>query len=304
MTPVSGVMLETGTFVPDAQGPLHGRPWSPSAVNSDTKRFKASKLSRKALFRLTDLVFLCGRVRNFSELIRCRASGRVVVLRLRNGASVAVQTRSSDMLALREVILRNRYPLARPQYGLVVDIGAHVGLFTARICARASRVVAFEPTQRNFKLLQTYCRSPRQNLEVHRLAITSDGRVVKIRIHPYNTGQHSLFEHSVTAAEVEEVASIASTDLLRFLGASCVDLLKIDVEGAEYEICDAAAVLLSATREIIIEANRLDEERAPARVHSMLEDAGFRVSRVWSGDQQAVFHGVKGLGTDAPTGRG
>jgi len=197
------------------------------------------------------------------------------------------------MLAVREVILRNVYPLLRSHYGLVVDIGAHIGTFAARICTKADRVVAFEPTVRNFSMLDSYLRTPLNNVERHKLAVTGDGRNVRINIHPNNTGQHSIFQHSVPALRVEEVASISSANLLTFLKADEIDLLKIDVEGSEHEICSAAPNLLLKTREIIIEANATDVDHTPGFIAALLQTAGFKLSLVMGNHQQSVFHGIR-----------
>jgi FkbM family methyltransferase len=243
-----------------------------------------------AVGRAVDLWYLLARVRNVGEIVRSRGTAREVVWRLRSGGTFRAQSGSSDILAVREILLDHVYPIHDDTFGLVVDIGAHVGVFTACVAPRAERVVAFEPTARNFGFLRDDCRSPRGNIVAHRLAVTGDGRHVRINLHPENTGQHSIFEHSVSAAGVEEVASVPSADLLGFCGADGIDLLKVDAEGAEHEILAAAGPVLARTNRLIVEANTVDAGRTPRHVETLLRDAGFRVDRLSGDDEQSVLH--------------
>ena len=240
--------------------------------------------------RAADFWYLLSRVSNVNEVVRSHGTSRAVVWRLRSGGTFRAQSGSSDILAVREILLDNVYPIHRGVFGLVVDIGAHVGVFTACVAPHAERVVAFEPTTRNFGFLRDHCRSPRGNIEAHRLAVTGDGRDVRINLHPENTGQHSIFEHAVSAAGVEQVGSVASAELLRFCDADAIDLLKIDAEGAEHEILAAAGPVLARTTRIIVEANTVDAGRTPRHVEALLRGAGFHVDPLSGDDRQSVLY--------------
>lgn len=224
--------------------------------------------------RIKDAFYLTARVSNWCEVLHSKGNHEYATWKLRNGSSFRAQSGTGDILAARDTVLRNIYPL-RESYGLVVDIGAQVGTFVARVSPIAERVVAFEPVTRNFNLLKDHCKTNKKNVEIHKLAITRDGRDVVLNLFE-NTAGHSIYAHEPVLGQ-ETVPSLASNELLEFLGADSIDLLKMDVEGAEYEIMEHGADLLRATREVIMEAHELGGHKLED-ARRLLESAGFNVS--------------------------
>jgi FkbM family methyltransferase len=123
---------------------------------------------------------------------------------------------------------------------VVVDIGAHIGLFSIYLAKRwpGIKVIAFEPFPINF-------RNCRDNLLLNGVtsvvlsskAISSDERVLNMAMDPRNSGgasaivggpdreQHAIDLESITLDQV-----FATQNIRR------CKLLKIDCEGMEYEI--------------------------------------------------------------------
>lgn len=241
--------------------------------------------------RLKDTFYLLNRVDNWQEVLRSKGKGEYVTWRLRNGSSFRAKSGTGDILAARDSVLRNIYPLRR-SYGLVVDIGAQIGTFVARVSPLAERVVAFEPVARNFNLLENHCTTSRRNVEIHQLAVTGDGRDVTINLFE-NTAGHSIYPHQPVLGR-ETVASIASGELLSFLGAASIDLLKMDVEGTEYEIMEYGDDLLRATNEVMIEAHEVGGYKLE-HAEKLLISAGFDLSvtdRILK-HGTCVYHGVR-----------
>ncbi|HEV2912885.1 MAG TPA: FkbM family methyltransferase [Pyrinomonadaceae bacterium] len=241
--------------------------------------------------RAKDVFFLTTRVSNWREVLRSKGKNEYATWRLRNGSSFRALSGTGDILAARDSVLRNVYPLKRT-YGLVVDIGAQIGTFVARVSPLAERVVAFEPVSRNFNLLREYCQTAKNNVEIHRLAVTGDGRDITINLFE-NTSGHSIYPSQPILGQ-EAVPSIASNELLKFLGAESIDLLKMDCEGAEFEIMERGADLFRATNEVMLEVHEVggykleDAER-------LLISAGFRITvtdRVLK-HGTCVYHGVR-----------
>jgi FkbM family methyltransferase len=203
--------------------------------------------------------------------------------RLRNGLSLTVRPRTLDTAVLKDVFVRRVY--ARPGFevragDLVVDIGAHIGLFAAAAARSAPRVrlVAVEPYPENFSLLTAnLARNGLDNVHPVRAAVAA------------STGERSLHVssnpagHSLHLAEAGQptigVATTTLEDLLRAHAPSTVDLLKIDCEGAEFEILERAAPeTLSRVRRIVMEAHTIDAGRTPSRIVRVLEEQGYRVA--------------------------
>ena len=96
----------------------------------------------------------------------------------RPGQTLAVRLRDGALL-----LLRDEYRLARlpARLGCVVDLGANVGLFAARIASRAERVVCYEPVP--------------ANVAIHREAVASEAEALRI-YQPESdalSGLHSAF---------------------------------------------------------------------------------------------------------------
>lgn len=135
--------------------------------------------------------------------------------------------------------------ILKPSAGeVVIDIGAHQGRYSmlvAKFVGKDGRVLALEPHPGNFKILK-------MNIELNRLS-----NIIPIRIAAYSSGTTlKLFEstsspwHSVSpelslalGAKTKGAIEVRGTtvdDLLKELNLKEVDWVKIDVEGAEYEV--------------------------------------------------------------------
>ena len=149
-----------------------------------------------------------------------------------------------------DVFLGNEYELpARFAAGdVVIDVGAHVGSFSAACLVRgAGRVVAFEPVPANHALCRVNLARFGGRGEA-RLAAVWRSDVPPTRLHytasadPANTGGGNVLSGGGGDAPIDAVPLDAVVaELLAASGQARVRLLKLDCEGSEYPI------LLSAT---------------------------------------------------------
>ena len=118
---------------------------------------------------------------------------------------------------------------------VVIDCGAHVGMFT-RLALRmgAQLVVAVEPERMN---LVAFRRNFAQELEAGKVRLVEKGVWEKagwlqLRLSTVNTGSHSLvFSKNIKGTESIEVTTIDS--LVDSLKLARVDFVKMDIEGSE-----------------------------------------------------------------------
>lgn len=173
-------------------------------------------------------------------------------LHLRNGILVAVgDIFSSDVSVLMEVFGQNIYPLDKfllPVSPIVVDIGANIGAFSlaAKQHFPDAQIIAFEPSDRN-------CIVLRKNLpfaQIECLAVAGQSGEVHIQ----RKGAWTSF-HLVKDLTKEEGIPAKALSLKEAIGSvSRVDLMKIDVEGAEYEIlANASEDTLGKIKSFIVE---------------------------------------------------
>ncbi len=130
---------------------------------------------------------------------------------------------------------------------VVIDIGAHVGLFSIYLAKRwpALKVFAFEPFPANF-------RNCAENLQINSVtnvvlspnAITNDSRLLSMATDPHNSGGASAVVKTFEAnGIVTDLASMTLDEVFLVHEIGRCKLLKIDCEGMEYEILLGARVL-------------------------------------------------------------
>jgi FkbM family methyltransferase len=121
--------------------------------------------------------------------------------------------------------------------GIVMDIGANLGVWTKYILYRgAEKVYCFEPNKKAIEHLKKTL-SDDSNTRIIEKAVYKENSILKFFIDEKNSLTSSLLEQSghSPAYDVEAITLEESLDLI---GESKVDLIKIDIEGAEFDIID------------------------------------------------------------------
>ena len=125
--------------------------------------------------------------------------------------------------------------------GVVVDAGAHVGLFS-RWMSRQNphrRIIALEPFQENYDCLTANLQSTEAgNVEAYRMGV---GGAVKVGCMEA-VGQRSI-DHLLRPADRLDESSfpvLTLADILEMVGDSRISFFKLDVEGAERELFEIA----------------------------------------------------------------
>jgi len=139
--------------------------------------------------------------------------------------------------------------------GVFIDIGANIGGYTIR-AAKTARVYALEPHPRNFHLLKLNIKlnQTRNNVRAFQIAAGSYLGKAKLAISNYH-GRHSLL-HKVEMQQKCNSAIEVDVMTLDFILANedHIDVIKIDVEGAEPLVLKGAKETLKRTEVVIVEA--------------------------------------------------
>jgi FkbM family methyltransferase len=132
----------------------------------------------------------------------------------------------------------------------VVDVGANIGFYTlvsARIVGPSGAVHAFEPNGVvRASLVANLALNGFQNVVVHDEAMASQSGSVLFYVSDWNenSGISSLIPGDGLKAEGERVPCVTLDDFAATLAPRHIDVLKIDVEGAELDVIKGGRELL------------------------------------------------------------
>ena len=210
---------------------------------------------------------------------------RPVTIQLRAGGRFLVRTKM-DIWNVKETCLdrdyeRDAVPL---QDGwTIVDIGGGLGDFTIHAARSGGRstVYAFEPLLESFLLLQeNLALNGVTNVRAFQEAIAGKPGDRFIFTKTGVTGQHRTADTLAdTTGDSERVAGATLDAAFRRFGIERCDFLKIDCEGAEYDILfSASEETLSRVRHIAMEFHEGVTSYSHRDLVQFLEQRGFRVS--------------------------
>ncbi|MCL4806240.1 MAG: FkbM family methyltransferase [Thermoanaerobaculia bacterium] len=209
-----------------------------------------------------------------------------VVLRTHDGLELTIRRNIWDARIIREIFFERPYVrhITLPPNPVIVDIGGYIGDFSVYAVKHlgAERVVVYEPTQENFKLLQ-------QNIEINRLAdritavnkAVSDSHEVMLNVRIQANDEIHVSSYWYQGAERRRTQSVTLQELFEEHQLEHVDLLKVDCEGGEYDIFPSLPDrVLDRIGSIVFEYHRVDgyEEKLDL-VLDRLRSAGYALAR-------------------------
>jgi FkbM family methyltransferase len=181
---------------------------------------------------------------------------------------------------------------------VVYDIGANIGVVTMLVATAKSaggvRVHAFEPEPRNAEHLeQNILLNGLRNVRIHRCALGKRNGTITLFVDGQTgEGTHSIMEDHRDGRATLEVVLRRGVDAAEHIG-NPPDVLKIDVEGAEWEVLSGFEDLLriGRVREILVEVHPESLRAAgttPERLEQWLASFGYTLS--WSRPRGHELH--------------
>jgi FkbM family methyltransferase len=212
-----------------------------------------------------------------SGLGRYRLRGSDVVVFIRHG--------TVDVLTLEEIFRLGHYRLPAPVADIlgrsrpplrVVDLGANVGLFGAYVRRRfpLAEITAFEPHPANVEVLKRTIEANGAGGGWRLVAACADVRDGTL---PFSL--EGLTTSRVDAS-ADRTVTVPAVDVFPFL--EDVDLLKIDVEGAEWRLLSDHRFTSAAARTIALEyhPHGAPAPDAGAAARTLLSRAGYEHEEV------------------------
>lgn len=161
-----------------------------------------------------------------------------IVLKLRSGIRFKCR-HFMDAWTIKEVFINNDYkikPSKQPK--IIIDIGANIGAFSILVASKMpnAKVLSFEPLRETFQQLQdnVLINGLDKQITPQKMAVYRKEKTIKL----YNTGRSGLSSIYRTRNE-EKFELVKSTTLEKIFERNKIktcDYLKIDCEGAEYDI--------------------------------------------------------------------
>jgi FkbM family methyltransferase len=190
-------------------------------------------------------------------------------------APFTLRTGSHDVRVFGQVFLYQQYRLRNVAPRVIIDGGAHIGCATVDFAQRypTATIVAVEANRDNFELLQENTRAYR------------NVRCVHGAIWPRREGVHIANPDGDTwAFRCEgggDLAGHTIGDLLGQIGADRLDILKLDIEGAEREVFLAqnARQWIRRTDRLLVELHDHLSPGCGAALDALLSDGHWRRRR-------------------------
>ncbi len=187
--------------------------------------------------------------------------------------SLKIIVRFQDIENLKEIFesgIYNNY-IHLNKNSIVLDIGAHIGLFSCKVAKKVKKVIAVEPHLKNFELLK-------QNIKLNHFDnITSLNMAVgwkKGYTILYGKGGGATILKSREAGK-NKVKMIKLSEIIKNFNLKEIDLLKMDVEGAEEIILNSSLNSFRKIKEVVMEIHIpfVNEKK----IISNLERIGFKL---------------------------
>jgi len=182
-----------------------------------------------------------------------------------------------------------------------IDIGANIGYFTLILSKKVKNtgvVLAYEPERRNYNLLT-------RNLELNQVtnvfptlgALAAQKDLKTLYTSKSYFGSHSLREGVSKGKKNVELVNVDTLD--NQVGSKKIDFVKVDVQGAEYEVLQGMQVTIKNNPDIVMVWEYLPEglrrfNCTPFTFLGALQNGGFKF---WDIDEKLN----RVVGIDIPT---
>lgn len=186
---------------------------------------------------------------------------------------ILIRPGTADVRTIIDNVVRQEYgqldPIT-PEPRWMIDAGAYIGDTTAYFLSRfpSLRVIALEPTPES-------CALAKHNLRDYgdRAEILNKGLHSKAGVYQFAGGGTgaAMTEHGGTC-DVSDIECVTVAELLDAYGIEQLDILKLDIEGAEEAVFEGDATWLARVRLILMEVHggRLEQLLRP-----ILKSQGF-----------------------------
>jgi FkbM family methyltransferase len=210
------------------------------------------------------------------------------------------RTSLADLFVLREVLVDEAYNDALSCLGKtrvrLVDVGSNLGSFVVWINSKVGvrEAFCFEPEPDSFRLLNfNLARNGCESAKTFNCAMGGTERTVQIKLKESSPGGTNIYSEQPGQGSGFSTKVLAFEDWLKEVDGN-FDLLKLDCEGAEWEIVSRTDAKQMARFRVCVAEVHGDPEcnRRPDDFRKLMESRGFRTVR-WDNIWQGLYMGVR-----------
>jgi FkbM family methyltransferase len=204
--------------------------------------------------------------------------------------NVFLRRTGSDILTFHEVMRDQVYDVVSryvEDCGSIIDLGANIGLASLYFAHTypSSVVLAVEPNPDTYDILELNLQQLIEGGRCKTLKAAGWGAATTLG------GKIGVDQHHFSAFAVEEakgngehIKGLPMSELIVCSGFEYIDLVKVDIEGAEVQLFSGPTDWLKVVKVIAIEFH--GDSRRASRFDSLMEAYGFKV---YDGNQHTVI---------------
>jgi FkbM family methyltransferase len=207
------------------------------------------------------------RIRNLRKIVSIRdaialgftdqKTGPISVHLSTSGREVVLRCGTSDLRCMEKIFILQEYLAPYPtEPEIIVDAGANIGMATLFYAQKypKAKILSIEPEDSNFEILKQNCGNL-PNVSLMQAAVWNAES--KLVIHDSNAEKwcfNVLESPAGEPASSPQVMAVTIPKIMQQLGVDHIDLLKLDIEGAEQELFKTGTESwLPHVRQIVIE---------------------------------------------------
>lgn len=172
----------------------------------------------------------------------------------------------------------------------ILDLGANIGMGLIALHDQFPQAdfAGVEADPRNFPLLLTNLSANNIKASLLSAAVFGEPDILSLRIGSSSTCSTLIdgtLLHS-TITDTVDIPCLTMPQVLEWLGWPCIDLLKVDIEGAEESLFSHSSNWLHNVQSIVLE---IHPNTTPEKIQNLLSPFGFRLRRHSFGNEPVFF---------------